>query len=113
MQGQYFDPLHGGCLRTVVRLREGDYLIRGVYGSDETPTGGAWHARIAVLARDAAGAELDVDFAGKPAKRPRHMAARFDAAAQVIRWSDGNVWTRLHAHPSQTLAPPRGSSRLA
>lgn len=96
MQGFYFDPLHGGCLRRVRRVDTDFYRIDGVYGSDEIPRHGYWYA----FARFVGPGRLRVDFVGKPTKRPRFLHATY-AADGRIRWEDGNVWVPLHVHPRQ------------
>lgn len=100
MEGYYFDPKHGGCLRRIVTVRRGlVYSVVGVYGDDEPMTGRAWTACITV---DDAGT-LVVDFAGKPIKHERFLTASYDAAARTISWCDGNTWTKLFVAPSQLV----------
>lgn len=89
IEGVWFDPLHGGCLRTISGNR-----ILGVYGSDEQCTGDPWYA---TFTRD--GNKVHVHFVGKPGKVPQHMVTRLDG--RMLRWSDGNVWRKLYAHRSQ------------
>ena len=89
MDGFWYDPLHGGCLR---RIRDGKIL--GVYGNDERTTGAPWFATYARI-----GSSVAVDFAGKPGKIPQKMTATLDGRS--LRWSDGNVWKRLYMHRSQ------------
>lgn len=94
LSGVYYDPKHGGCLRTVRRLRDGRYIIRGVYGNDEAPyTHRPWFAYISFVG--ASTTELTVDFVGK-IKRQRFLRARVDG--RRILWGDGNVWTRMYVH---------------
>ena len=109
MQGFYYDPLHGGCLRRIDRTGSPTtYVIRGVFGSDEEApdyTKGAWTAVVRVRPRTASeqreNVDLTVDFAGKPGKSPRYLAAVYNPASRTLRWADGNVWTRMFHHPSQ------------
>ena len=35
IEGFYFYPWHGGCLRRIVKVKEHHYKIYGVYGNDE------------------------------------------------------------------------------
>ena len=35
IEGFYFDPWHGGCLRRIAKVNENHYKIYGVYGNDE------------------------------------------------------------------------------
>ena len=95
MEGYYFDPKHGGCLRTVRRTSNDDYLILGVYGSDEACEG-PWHAHATRLW----GNVFRVDFAGK-AKRRRFL--RCALHSRHISWDDGNVWKRLFVDPTQLV----------
>lgn len=111
MQGYYYDPLHGGCLRLVTQTSSSSYLIRGVYGSDETHTHEPWTA----VAREHGthgehGRRFLVDFAGKPCKRPRYLTCVY--VDRTLRWEeDGNVWVQLYVHrPSQVWAGGGSSS---
>jgi hypothetical protein len=96
MEGVWFDPKHGGCLRTIDRFGPRAYRIHGVYGDDEGPhTHGYWSA----IATPDEGGRFVVDFAGKPIKPVRHLSCRLDGRA--LRWEDGNVWRKLYAHRAQ------------
>lgn len=100
MQGVYFDPLHGGCLRRVRRTSPRTYVVHGVYGDDEAPrTWGHWTATATVVSHEGDAVHLRVDFSGKPGKTPRVLTARY--ARRAICWEDGNVWTQLYVHPMQ------------
>ena len=97
MEGLYYDPKHGGCLRRLRHSSAQTYTIDGVYGNDEPLTNGYWYAIVTAGRRGA----LQVDFEGK-LKRRRHYCATY--RARRIEWDDGNVWVQLYAHPAQ-LAP--------
>lgn len=101
MQGHFYDPLHGGCLRRVRSVGAGAYRIDGVYGDDEAPlTWRAWHATARVEGCTAAAWTLLVDFHGK--ERPTRFAtATYEPSKGRICWDDGNVWKRLFTHPVQ------------
>lgn len=102
MEGFYFDPKHGGCLRRVRRIDESTFRIDGVYGDDEPHTFGHWHAVARVRDRRGGVTSLRVDFGGKPfVDHARFYDAWHDAAQRVIRWQDGNVWTRMFVHRAQ------------
>ena len=113
MQGLYYDPLHGRCLRSVRRVSSRAYEVVGVYGSDEDPhTHRPWTAVMTALdGDDEEGTRLRVDFAGKPLKKNRFMTAVY--RRREIHWDDGNVWLQLYTHPRQlhtTPAPRRLSA---
>lgn len=111
MEGVYYDPKHGGCLRVITRLTPTVYHIDGVFGDDERGTDAHWHARARVT--DAASSLL-VDFAGKPGKEPRFLRATHCASERRIRWEDGNAWVKLYAHPTQfARALAHGTRRRA
>ena len=102
MQGHYYDPKHGGCLRRVTaRDAQGaSYLIEGVYGDDEAPwTGEAWFAVAYAVPSGPTSFSLVVDFVGKR-KPNRFLTATYDARERRIRWCDGNAWVRLFTHES-------------
>ena len=102
LQGWYYDPLHGGCLRRVRRTSRDRYRITGVYGDDEPHTGGSWYALVTAAPADGVAEEridLRVDFVGKPSKSNRLMTARW--SRRRIYWDDGNVWQMLHVSPEQ------------
>lgn len=100
LQGWYYDPLHGHCLRRIRRTSVHRYRITGVYGDDEQPnTGGTWHANVTATPDGDEEYALEVDFAGKPTKRNRFMTARW--SKRQIFWDDGNVWKQLYVSPLQ------------
>lgn len=120
MEGLYYDPKHGGGLRTVVRTEtkrwwirgngEEKYIIRGVYGSDEAPhTGKVWSA----VARKKSGeTRYVVDFAGKPIKKDRHLLC-WREGEDGVRWQDGNLWKRMRFHPRQLDTLPLATTTSA
>lgn len=97
MEGYWFDPKHGGCLRLVSRGGEGAYVIHGAYGDDEPPAyaGEYWHA-VARADPHTRGA-LIVDFVGKPFKRRTRYRARLEGRS--LHWDDGNVWRKAYTTP--------------
>lgn len=106
LDGFYYDPKHGNCLRRVETLKKDEeYRIRGVYGDDEPHTGSPWSA-VMEKAHDDTSATFRVDFAGK-AEREERFATAWPCASQNgklgpdICWSDGNRWLRLYNHPTQ------------
>ena len=102
MEGLYYDPLHGHCLRAIRRTGLETYRIVGVYGDDECPyTHLPWTAEMRLLHRAEGGEVFRVDFRGKPLKANRYMTAVF--RARSLHWiEDGNVWRQLYTHPVQT-----------
>tara|TARA_B110001450_G_scaffold21327_1_gene19290 strand:+ start:868 stop:1197 length:330 start_codon:yes stop_codon:yes gene_type:complete len=67
MEGFYFDPLHGNCLRRIRTVLPCEtYRVDGVYGNDEPNEGEHWFAFIRVVSRTDSKWKLEVDFAGKP-----------------------------------------------
>lgn len=101
MEGWYYDPKHGGCLRRVV-CSGSRFTILGVYGSDESPrTHQSWTADVTVVGRGPGDlVKLVVNFTGKVKRKKMHLATY---VARTIRWDDGNVWLQLYVHPSQLL----------
>ena len=99
IQGWYYDPLHGHCLRRIRRISPCKYRITGVYGDDEPHTGGTWYAIITATPKGADEYALQVDFVGKPIKSNRFMTARW--SKRQILWDDGNVWKLLYVSPLQ------------
>ena len=102
MDGFYFDPNHGGCLRRVRRCK-GSYhfCIDGVYGNDEPHTGEYWFALM--TRRRGTKAKFDVTFVGKPVKSRMEYTATF--FGDSIEWDDGNVWWRMYVNPLQLASP--------
>jgi hypothetical protein len=95
MDGFWFDPKHGGCLRRIVRVDATTYHVRGVYGDDEAiAPGQPWTAVIAW-----SDGCYRVDFAGKPTKKTRFLTVRHRGRRLV--WCDGNVWRRMYLHTGQ------------
>ena len=95
MEGFYYDPKHGGCLRRIVRLDQGGYGILGVYGSDEPWPGEPWHA---IMWEEGGRGRWHVHFVGKVKRRKHYRAV---SRGRALDWDDGNTWVRLFAHPSQ------------
>ena len=104
MQGWYFDPNHGGCLRRVEKIAHG-FRIHGVYGDDEMPlTHRPWSA-VATKHPTKQHTYL-VDFAGKHLlAHKRVYEARWDGKRRRLSWEDGNTWFHMFAHHSQLVSP--------
>lgn len=98
MEGYYYDPLHGACLRSIERIAPNTYFVRGVYGSDEPQTGTPWYAHM----YRGENQTLSVDFSkGKPIKKDPVLTATYDPVKRAIKWCDGNTWQQLFHHVSQ------------
>jgi hypothetical protein len=94
MDGVYFDPNHGGCLRILERRGETEYVITGAYGTGERARAGTpWRAYVTTHA----GHFLLVDFKEKKTRHARIYHALWCPDVQQIAWEDGNVWKRLHS----------------
>ena len=102
MDGVYFDPLHGRCLRSITKVTKQEYLITGVYGDDEMmPIGNLWYAHISVSSESDTSLELVVRFDGKVKDETKKvLQATFDKQSRSIRWEDRNVWFSIVYHPS-------------
>ena len=116
IEGFYFDPWHGGCLRRISKIGKNQYKIHGVYGNDDnlslprnveyhpepsTSTNKYWFATIQVDATVANLQYLNVDFGGKPGKKRMHYRAVYDSKKRVIRWDDSNKWKQMYFHKKQ------------
>ena len=107
MDGFYYDPQHGGCLRRLRKIGHDMYAIDGVYGGDETPlTGEPWSGTLRVVhsAQDGRRLTLSVDLSSKtfiPETRRKSFGAHWDARRRAIRWDDGVHWRKLYAHSTQ------------
>lgn len=119
--GYYFDPNHGGTLRTVQNT-----AIRGVYGSDEPRTGKTWEAKIqnwkpitlvdvALLSKHhpklfdhvsktdfkkhhSSFYMFSVVFTNKIYYNPKHKTEYvvvFDPFSKSFLWDDGNIWKQM------------------
>lgn len=95
MEGFYFDPKHGGCLRRIVRVDANHLAILGVYGDDERWPGAPWHA---VMWEEGAPGHWHVHFTGKVKRRKHYRAV---SRGRSLHWDDGNAWQRLYVHASQ------------
>jgi len=98
LEGYYFDPLHGGCMRRIVPISNTSFLIEGVYGTDEPDTGKNWFAEGNILSYPSeAEWEIHVDFRrGKPHKMyDTLMIAKFMRSDRKIVWEDGNEWKKM------------------
>ena len=94
MDGFYYDPQHGGCMRAIRRDPSGAVVIYGVYGFDEAKRpGSTWYATVQVTG----GHFLTVDFVGKTTTHARVLHALWCPDAREIHWEDGNVWKKVNA----------------
>ena len=111
LEGFYFDPLHGGCLRHIVvdsRREENTdqcyYTVWGVYGSDEVSKGKFWTAKIVLekRVRFLGYQKMYVDFAGKEEiTHGRQYRAKWWPRERRIKWQDGNTWKKMFVHQRQ------------
>ena len=102
--GYYFDPKHGGCLRTITAWGKGRYIVLGVYGDGERRSPGTFWSAVLV----AKGGEKDgrvpfaASFTGKDKEEEgKEMEVSLGVKDRSLRWSDKNVWLPLHVHPRQ------------
>ena len=108
MEGYYFDPYHGGCLRVIRKRGDGTFFILGVYGSDEPSTNRPWTATASLLPQKTwmGGQRMSVDFGGKVHLTHSTLyRATWYPERGVIRWQDGNRWKKMHVSPSQGVTP--------
>lgn len=101
IEGTYFDPNHGGCVRTISRTtKKHIYLVRGAYGKNEAhPPNTEWTATMGIGEE---GRFLTVDFVGKQVRHLRVYRALWCPKVGEIHWEDGNVWKRVHAVASSS-----------
>lgn len=102
IEGYYYDPKHGNCLRLVKRSSSGTYEISGVYGNDEPPfTHGPWTATMMIISAPVRGpTTLQVHFGGKRKTHNKTMTVEY--RNRKLLWKeDGNVWHKLYHHRSQ------------
>lgn len=87
IEGWYYDPLHGNCLRRIKRLGVRQYRIWGVYGSDEPHTGDRWYATATATPRGREEYDLIVDFSGKPIKKKKNSKGTIRESIHSLgRW---------------------------
>lgn len=99
MEGVYYDPNHGGCVRYIERVDDTHYVIVGAYGDGELGrTGTPWRAYVTSYGQN--GHFLIVDFKGKHTKHDRLYHALWCPKVRQIAWQDGNVWKHLHSPSS-------------
>lgn len=103
--GFFFDPLHGGCLRRIVKTGGRFYKIKGVYGKDEKDTHKYWYADVFFKNKEDTHYVLEVDFrTGKKNKTYNTvMSAVYIPTRRELHWSDGNVWKQLYVHKNQLV----------
>ena len=116
VEGFYFDPWHGGCLRRIAKVNENKYKIYGVYGNDENTrlpknveyhtegsetTNKYWYATLRVCYVDKNFYHLKVYFGGKKGKKRLHYDAVYDEKKRHIKWDDSNTWKQLYYHKKQ------------
>lgn len=105
LEGVYFDPYHGGCLRSIEQTAPSRFVIHGVYGDDELDTSEYWFAEIHLLPRPKKRSKtqsktirMEVDFSGKP-QHPGITRATYQS--RRIHWDDGNQWVKMYVHARQ------------
>ena len=91
MEGYYYDPKHGGCLRKINKTSDG-YKIIGAYGDDEPDTGKKWTASVRKTKQTHV---FCVDFSGKPHVTHGSYIMRWTPKKRTINWEDGNVWVGM------------------
>lgn len=110
MIGLYFDPKHGGCLRTVSEVGRGLYSVHGVYGDDEgtCKAGTSWVASMRVLFKGSEGRlVLSVDFGHKSTNHSQRYKAVYNPNERYIEWQDGNKWFKTFCNKEQLLHAAR------
>lgn len=116
IEGFYFDPWHGGCLRRISKVKENNYKIHGVYGNDEKlkipknveyhsegseTTNKYWYATLKICSVNQNLKTLKVYFGGKLGKKRLEYDAVYDENKRHIKWDDGNVWKQVYYHRRQ------------
>lgn len=116
IEGFYFDPWHGGCLRRIAKTSENRFKIYGVYGNDDVVklpknveyhkegsemTNKYWYATCHVHESHGSKHHLKVYFGGKRSKKRLHYDAIYDEKKRQINWDDTNVWKQMYYHPKQ------------
>lgn len=93
MEGWYFDPNHGNCLRKITKVDNNKYKIVGAYGDDEPPhnPGELWNASMTAKRN-----HLTIDFESKTVDHARKYDALYCPTARIIRWQDGNTWVQMY-----------------
>lgn len=93
IEGWYFDPNHGNCLRKIFKMTSKKYRIVGSYGDDQPPhsPGELWKATLV-----AKGNHLTVDFESKTVTHASRYDALFCPTRRLIRWQDGNTWIQMY-----------------
>tara|TARA_Y100000389_G_scaffold125559_2_gene122942 strand:+ start:7620 stop:7925 length:306 start_codon:yes stop_codon:yes gene_type:complete len=95
IEGLYYDPNHGGCLRKIKKLSNEDmydYKITGAYGDDEPETGKKWTAFIKTLKKNT----FYVDFSGKTHVTHGPYTTVWNSSKRILKWEDGNTWKQLY-----------------
>ena len=118
IEGFYFDPWHGGCLRRIKKVKKDHYKIYGVYGNDDkvripknveyhseasNMTNKYWYATLEVYGVDKNLHYLKVYFGGKPGKKRLDYEAVYDGKKRHIKWDDSNVWKQMYYHKKQFI----------
>tara|TARA_B100000214_G_C23963918_1_gene626724 strand:- start:758 stop:1120 length:363 start_codon:yes stop_codon:yes gene_type:complete len=118
IEGFYFDPWHGGCLRRISMVKENQYKIHGVYGNDEIikqpknveyhpesseKTNKYWYAIMEICKVEKNLYYLKVYFKGKPGKKRLYYDAVYDEKKRRIKWDDTNIWKQLYYHKKQLI----------
>ena len=103
--GDYDDPLHGACTRTIVDVGSKLFIV-GIYVRSELApedralhTGQSWATE---MQWDGSNSRYNVSFTGKlnghNAFLP-HTPLTAVSNGNTLTWSDGNTWTRTLPSP--------------
>ena len=116
IEGFYFDPWHGGCMRRISKIKDNIYKIYGVYGNDENlqvpkdeeynkeasnMTHKYWYATLRVTEQKNDKYFLKVYFGGKKGKKRLNYEAVYSEKKRTIKWDDTNVWKQMYYHKKQ------------
>ena len=103
LTGYYFDPKHGGCLRTIFRYTDTTYALMGAYGDDEVLTqGDLWSGKIEIKAMVENHIPFRLVFTGKETSK-EYIEGKFMILSKTLEFSDNNTWLPMYAHPKQLL----------
>lgn len=96
IEGFYYDPKHGMCLRKITLMQDntlGAYKITGAYGNDEPNTGTKWTAKVLKTKKKNV---YYVDFSDKKHATHGGYMVTYDPNKRTLNWEDGNVWNQMY-----------------
>tara|TARA_Y100000389_G_C17144535_1_gene356608 strand:+ start:64 stop:357 length:294 start_codon:yes stop_codon:yes gene_type:complete len=93
IQGFFYDPNHGGCLRQIVKQKNGDYHIIGAYGNDEAETGSIWTG---IMKKTNKKNTFIVDFSGKKHVKHGPYKTIWFSKERKLKWEDNNEWKQMY-----------------